>query len=174
MKVYDLPDAALVPAPKIGDVYLLRLADLGRGPEARARLRAALLPRLRGWFGERLDLSESPVGPVLTPAPWRLSFSYDGQDAWVALGAHAQLGCDAVLVRDFPELLEVAECYLGAAVAARIRQARLPAETFAHAWAKHEATAKALGVGLTEGRTLPPMLCHYHRQTQAVVAVVTG
>lgn len=174
MKVYDLPDTAAVPAPSPHDVYLLRLADIGRGPTARATLRAALLPRLRAWFGQDVALLETPTGPAINLAPWRVSLSYDGQDGWVAVGASVKLGCDAVLVRTFPEMPEVAERYLGPAVAARIRAARLPAETFAHAWAKHEATLKALGLGLQEGQALPALLCHYHRQTQAVVAVVVG
>jgi phosphopantetheinyl transferase len=174
MKVYDLPETAAVPAPSPHDVYLLRLADIGRGPSAKAALRAALVARLRAWFGPDVALVETPTGPAISHAPWRVSLSYDGQDGWVALGAAPQLGCDAVLVRPFPEMLDVAERYLGPAVAARVRAARLPAETFAHAWAKHEATLKALGLGLQEGRALPPLLCHYHRQTQAVVGVVVG
>lgn len=174
MKVYDLPGTIGVPAPQRHDVYLLRLPDIGRGSSARAALRSALLESLRRWFGPEVELVETPTGPVLKNLSWRVSLSYDGQDGWVALGAQSQLGCDAVLVRNFPELLDVAERYLGEAVAARIRTSRLPAETFAHAWAKHEATLKAMGLTLREGQPLPALLCHYHRQTQAVVAVVVG
>jgi phosphopantetheinyl transferase len=173
MKVYDLAEVALRPAPQAADVYLVRLPELGRGPTAQATLRRALLKLLRGWYGESVELVETGPAPTLTVCPLKCSISYDGTDGWVALGAQAKLGCDAVLAQDFPEMLAVARKYLGPDVAERIEQSRLRAETFAHAWAKHEATLKAMGWGLAEAQVVPAMLCHYHRQTQAVVAVVT-
>ncbi len=172
MKVYDETEAARLPAPRAGDLYLLRFPDLGRGTAARERLRSGLLGLLRGWHGEAVGLCETPRGPELLGCPWRCSISYDGTDAWVALGAFAKLGCDAVLVREFPELSAVARRYLGAAAAERIEASRLRAQTFAHAWAKHEATLKALGLDLSEDAVVTALTCHYHRQTQAVVAVV--
>jgi phosphopantetheinyl transferase len=172
MKVYDAPEAARWPAPRTGDLYLLRFAGLGRAHEAREELRRELLGLLRGWQGEAVTLRETPRGPELPGCPWRCSISYDGTHAWVALGTFGKLGCDAVLVREFPELSAVARRYLGAAAAERIDASRLRAQTFAHAWAKHEATLKALGLDLTEDAVVPALTCHYHRQTQAVVAVV--
>jgi len=173
MKVYDLSEAAFVTAPKATDLYLLRLPAVGRGPAAKASLRREILKLLRGWYGESVELIETGLAPTFTNCPLKLSISYDGQDGWVALGARDKLGCDAVLAAEFPEMLAVAEKYLGVRVTERIQQSRLRAETFAHAWAKYEATLKALGLGLTEDIEVPELLCHYHRQTQAVVAVVT-
>lgn len=173
MKVYDLSEAAFVTAPKATDLYLLRLPELGRGSAAKATVRREILKLLRGWYGESVELIETGLAPTITGCPLKLSISYDGQDGWVALGAQDKLGCDAVRAADFPEMMSVAAKYLGARVTERIQQSRLRTETFAHAWAKHEATLKALGWGLAEDQVVPALLCHYHRQTQAVVAVVT-
>jgi hypothetical protein len=173
MKVYDLSEAALLPAPQAADLYLVRLPELGRGPAAKATVRREILKLLRGWYGAEVELHETDTAPTLTGCPLKLSISYDGEDGWVALGAQAKLGCDAVLAQDFPEMMDMAEKYLGVLVTERIQQCRLRAETFAHAWAKHEATLKAMGWSLAEDQVVPALLCHYHRQTLAVVAVVT-
>jgi hypothetical protein len=173
MKVYDLSEAALLAAPQAADLYLIRLPELGRGPAAKATLRREILKLLRAWYGAGVELHETGAAPTLTGCPLKLSISYDGRDGWVALGAQAKLGCDAVRAEDFPEMLDVARKYLGVLVTERIQQSRLRAETFAHAWAKQEATLKAMGWGLAEEQVVPAMLCHYHRQTPAVVAVVT-
>ena len=172
MKVSDLAEVALLGAPQAAHLYLIRLPDLGRGSAARATLRRALLNLVRGWYGESVEIQETGAAPTLTGCPLKFSISYDGTDGWVALGTQAKLGCDSVLTQDFPEMLDVARKYLGPPVAERIEQSRLRAETFAHAWAKHEATLKALGWDLAEAQAVPAMLCHYHRQTQAIVAVV--
>ena len=172
MKVYDHFEAARVPPPKPGDLYLVRFPGVGRGDAARAALRGALRTVLAGWYGEVARIEQAGPVPRLVGCPLNLSCSYDGEDGWAALGTFGKLGCDAVVVRDFPELLDVAHRYLGPEVAGRLAASRLRAETFAHAWAKHEATLKACGLALTEGLVVPRMTAHYHRQTQAVVAVV--
>ena len=173
MKVHDLAEARLMPPPKVGDLYLVRVPGVGRGEPARSAKRNALRALLDAWRLESVQIAETPMGPTLADSTLKVSFTYDGEDGWMALGSFARIGCDAVAVAEFPEMGAVAKRYLGPEVAARIAASRVPAQTFAHAWAKHEATLKAYGLPLAEGAvaaTAPT--CHYHRQSHAVVAVV--
>jgi hypothetical protein len=173
MKVHDLDAARSILPPKAGDLYLIRVPGVARGEPARQAMREALRTLLAVWRLGTVRMAETPSGPNLEGSPFKVSFSYDGEDGWMAIGAFARIGCDAVAVAEFPEMGAVARRYLGPEVAARIVGSRVPAQTFAHAWAKHEATLKAHGLPLSEGSAgISAPTCHYHRQSHAVVAVV--
>ncbi len=174
MLVYELAEALIVPRPARDEIVLLRIPNIGRGAAARAQLRAALVTVGQRWYGAQINLRETTTGPQWTQPVGELSISYDGTDGWAAWSEVPRLGCDAVIMQDFPERAEVTQRYLGGAVAARVATTRLPVEAFAHAWAKFEAGLKAHGLTLTED--CPPMTgqAYYHRCGEVVVAVWVG
>lgn len=173
MKVHDLAAARLIAPPKAADLFLVRIPGINRGESARQAMREALRGLLEVWRLGAVRIAETPSGPALEACALKVSFSYDGEDGWMAIGAFSRIGCDAVAVAEFPEMVAVAQRYLGPEVAGRIVASRVPAQTFAHAWAKHEATLKAYGLPLSEASAgMAAPACHHHRQSHAVVAVV--
>jgi 4'-phosphopantetheinyl transferase len=80
----------------------------------------------------------------------RFSLSHSGDMAVVALAADEAVGVDVEQVRDFPDLMEIAQCYFTLSEASAIRRLQplqRPA-AFAVTWTRKEAVVKALGLGL--------------------------
>lgn len=171
MLVYDFVEALNVPRPAQGEIVLIRIPNIGRGLAAREQLRSALVTIGQRWYGAEMTLRETPVGPQWTQPVGLLSISYDGTDGWVAWSDVRRIGCDAVVIKEFPERKDVSARYLGATIAARLATSRLPLEAFVHAWAKFEAGLKAHGLPLTEDRPPVDGQVVYHRYGEVVVAV---
>jgi 4'-phosphopantetheinyl transferase len=132
---------------------VLRLAGVGPRPQARAATRQAIRATLARWYGQTIELVETPRGPAPDPASpagdIRISVTYACDDAWVAFH-RGPVGLDACPLEDFPERDAVARLYLPALPPASDLAA------FALAWTSHEARLKLAGLRLTEGAEGPP------------------
>lgn len=156
-----------------GDASGLRLAEprglalLGvRGQSAREaarlRIRAELTTALAVHFG--IDAGRIALHSPQGVAPWAvvaldegdqrvaLSISHDGDISVAAYSFNGAVGIDVMSISPVPDWESVARDYLGPE-AARKLAARSDGErdaAFAHAWSKHEARLKCLGLQLSE------------------------
>lgn len=129
---------------------------------ARLRIRAALTTALAVHFG--IDAGRIALHSPEGVAPWAivaldagdhrvaLSISHDGDISVAAYSFNGAVGIDVMSISPVPDWRAVARDYLGP-VAARKLAARPDGErdaAFAHAWSKHEARLKCLGLQLSE------------------------
>lgn len=125
--------------------------------EEYTRSHAALRILLARYLGVEADsLVIAPDGsgrPVLAKPARHLHFnlSHSGETALVALASAAPVGIDAEIVRDFPDLLEIAMRYFAPREVADLRRldAARRREAFYVTWTRKEAFVKALGLGLS-------------------------
>lgn len=131
---------------------LLRLPGAGPRARARAATRQAAQATLAAWCGAPVTWRETATGPRpdgASASAYRVSFTYAGEDAWIAFH-RGPVGLDACPLADFPERSAVTRLYLPEAPVDE------PPTEFARRWARREATLKQRGRGLTEGPTPAP------------------
>jgi len=99
-----------------------------------------------------------------------LSFAYTIDCAWIGLARGHSVGIDATPIRDFDELQEVVQTYLGPE-SSTIASAVNPAAAFAAAWSQHEATLKYHRLPLSEWRTGIPKAPRHLSMCEADIAL---
>jgi len=129
---------------------------------ARLRIRAALTAALAAHFN--IDAGRIALHSPQGVAPWAmvaldagdqrvaLSISHDGDISVAAYSFNGAVGIDVMSIVPVPDWESMARDYLGQ-YAARKLAARPDGErdaAFAHAWSKHEARLKCLGLQLSE------------------------
>ena len=156
-------------APGQGAVAVIRVPQVAPRSELGLLARACVLRILGSWGFTSASFLETATGPRLAGCgELALSLAYTPDCAWIALAKGRSVGIDATAIGDFAELREVAHAYLGPA-SADIAAAAEPAEAFAAAWSRHEATLKYHRLRLTEWRTgMPPAPRHLAVRTAGI------
>ncbi len=136
------------------NVALVLLTLDAPGIQARKRVREVLrdiFSRLPGT--SHIDMIETARGPLLTgeAASIRISLSYAGNKALIALAKDRPIGVDIVQVGNFPEIETLSRLYLPLAARLTMRQVTPDRDArFALAWAQMEACCKCLNLPLAE------------------------
>ncbi len=113
-----------------------------------------LLSRYTDQPAKTLPIVTDALGrPALTgrSSTLRFNLSHSGDLAMVAIAAGEPVGVDIEVVREFPNVMDIASSYFAPAEALAIRELP-PAErplAFTTTWTRKEAVLKALGLGLT-------------------------
>ena len=135
-------------------VALVLLTLDAPGIQARKRVREVLrdiLSRLPET--SQIEMIETARGPLLTgeAAPIRISLSYAGDKALIALAKDRPIGVDIVQVGNLPEIETLSRLYLPAATRlASLQESPDRDCRFALAWAQMEACCKCLNLPLAE------------------------
>lgn len=129
---------------------------------ARLRIRAVLTAALAAHFD--IDAGRIALHSPQGVAPWAivaldagdqrvaLTISHDGDISVAAYSFNGAVGIDVMSISPVPDWRAVARDYLGPVAASKLA-ARSDGErdaAFAHAWSKHEARLKCLGLQLSE------------------------
>ena len=120
---------------------------------SQAALRILLARYLGAEAGSLVIAPDGSGRPVLAQPAGRLHFnlSHSGEAALVAVACAAPVGVDVEVVRDLPDLLEIATRYFAPAEVAGLRRldGAQRREAFYVTWTRKEAFVKALGLGLS-------------------------
>ncbi len=172
MKVLSPEEASILKAKPTDNIWLMLVPSVGRGAGSKLLLRRAVLTVARGWHGGGVEIIESALGPELLGAPWRVSFSYDGCDGWVAWSRTGRIGVDAERIRFIPEARELTEQYLSGTAADDLMDVDASIQ-FTRRWTEMEASHKARGgvLGEKHPKANVPLTIFHHRHQDIIVTV---
>jgi phosphopantetheinyl transferase len=149
-----------MPASEALCFALVQIPCTPRDEDGRRRVRSVLKQILTNWAGYSPEWIESTTGPSIPEsflgAPLHFSISYANASAWLAISRVGSIGVDAVAVKDFAELEDVASLFLDATARQEMRAHEDKAFQFAKHWARLEARCKKARIPLIEG-VRPPM-----------------
>ncbi len=149
--------------------WLMHVPGVGRGPTAQKRLREVVLAIAKRHHGGDIVLAETTTGPRLLGADWDISFTYDGDDGWIAWSRNGRIGVDAERIRPIPEAKEIAEEFFAGQ---RDGYPDADLETaFIRRWTALEASHKALGTGLGACPSTIPLKVSHCLHGDVMVAV---
>jgi phosphopantetheinyl transferase len=175
------------PLPPTGEPALVRVPTSRLRAAARQQLRDAARAILALWADlspTSVVLRESPHGPdcltAIRGSSVVLSFSYTEDFGWIAFLRGGAIGVDAIRVRPFADIPDVARLYLGPAALADIQRSPNPPHRFARHWTALEARIKLSHGALVEWPSVfstadfPLVREHVLEHADTVVTVVTA